>query len=559
MTAREILTKSDDNKDGSLDYVQSSRWIYHSDKHGADKFAKMDKNNSGGLDEKELGKLLAEVSWWKYSRKPAAAWFKAADKNNDNSLDLKEFTTIASGKNHAENGFKKVDKNKNKKIRGWSSRSLSRMMDQGASAGGHFPGKAKSVIHVFLNGGMSQVDTFDPKPELTRRGGQELPYENLQTERRTGVALPSPFEFRNHGQSGIPVSDLFPHLSKCVDKMAVIRSMHAELPAHGMSLMLMNTGDQRAVRPSLGSWLNWGMGSENKNLPGFVVLCPGGLPVGGTDNWRSAFLPGVYQGTLIDSAQADPHKLIAHIQNSRLSGEQQSRQFSLLRELNARHLAARPDEAALEARIQSFELAYRMQAEATDAFDISREPKHIQEMYGEGPQNRQLLMARRLVERGVRFVQTWHGKGQPWDSHGNIKSAHRRVANACDQGLAALILDLEQRGLLDETLIVCSGEFGRTPTVELGLSGGGATAGRDHNHWGFSMWLAGGGIKGGTVYGATDEFGFKAVENPVPVHDLHATILHLLGIDHKRLTYRYAGRDFRLTDVHGQLVSAVVA
>ena len=442
---------------------------------------------------------------------------------------------------------------------GFGSLALAQLMEREASAGFHFPGKAKSVIHVFLNGGMSQVDTFDPKPELTRRGGEMLPFDNLQTERKTGVALPSPFEFKQHGQSGIPVSDLFPHLSKCVDKMAVIRSMHAELPSHELSLMLMNTGDQRLVRPSLGSWLNWGMGSENQNLPGFVALCPGGLPVGGTNNWRSAFLPGVYQGTLVDTSQTNPAKLIAHIENAHLSEKEQKRQFDLLRQLNARHLEARPDEAALEARIQSFELAYRMQSEATDAFDISREPKAIQEMYGEGPQNRQLLMARRLVERGVRFVQTWHGKSQPWDSHSNIKAGHRKVANECDQGLAALITDLEQRGMLDETLIVCSGEFGRTPTVELGTQGGGATLGRDHNHWGFSLWMAGGGIKGGTVYGATDEFGFKVVENPVSTHDLHATILHLLGIDHKRLTYRYAGRDFRLTDVHGNVVKEIIA
>ncbi len=432
-------------------------------------------------------------------------------------------------------------------------------LSQLASAGIHTPGKAKSLIHIFLNGGMSQVDTFDPKPELTRRGGEMLPFDNLQTERRTGVALPSPFEFKQHGQSGIPVSEIFPHLSKCVDKMAVIRSMHAVLPSHELSLMLMNSGHQRLVRPSLGSWLNWGMGSENQNLPGFVALCPGGLPVGGTNNWRAAFLPGAYQGALIDTSQTDPKKLIDHIQNPHLTVDEQKRQFGLLRQLNSRHLEARPNEAALEARIQSFELAYRMQTEATDAFDISREPKSIQEMYGNSPQNRQLLMARRLVERGVRCVQLWHGKGQPWDSHNNIKTAHKNVANACDQGLAALITDLDQRGLLDETLIVCSGEFGRTPTVELGTQGGGATLGRDHNHWGFSLWMAGGGIKGGTVYGATDEFGFKAVENPVSVHDLHATILHLLGIDHKRLTYRYAGRDFRLTDVHGQVVKGVVA
>lgn len=428
-----------------------------------------------------------------------------------------------------------------------------------ASKGIHFAAKAEHVIHIFLNGGVSQVDTFDPKPELTKRGGQMLPFDNLKTERKTGVALPTPFQFAQHGQSGIPISDLFPHLAKCADELAVIRSMHVELPSHEMSLMLMNTGDMRLVRPSLGSWLTWGMGSENENLPGFVAMCPGGLPVGGAGNWRSAFLPGAFQGTHVDTSNSDPSKLIAHLKNSRLSESEQSEQFELLKQLNHRHLADRPNESALEARIRSFELAYRMQLEATDAFDTTDEPEHIIRMYGEGPQNRQLLMARRLVERGVRFVQTWHGNLQPWDSHSHIQSEHRKVANECDQGIAALITDLKQRGLLSKTLIVCSGEFGRTPSVELGQNGGGAGLGRDHNHHGFSLWMAGGGIKGGTIYGATDEFGFAAVEKPVSAHDLHATILHLLGIDHQRLTYRYAGRDFRLTDVYGEVVSDVIA
>ena len=423
----------------------------------------------------------------------------------------------------------------------------------------HFPAKAEHVIHIFLNGGMSQVDTFDPKPELTKRGGQMLPFDNLQTERKTGVALPSPFEFAQHGESGIPISDLFPSVAKCADDLAVIRSMHVELPSHEMSLMLMNTGDMRLVRPSVGSWLTWGMGSENQNLPGFVALCPGGLPVGGAGNWRSAFLPGAYQGTHIDTSNSDPSKLIANLKNSRLSTSEQLEQFELLKQLNAKHLESRSGEPAMEARIRSFELAYRMQLEATDAFDTTQEPEHILKLYGEGPQNRQLLMARRLVERGVRFVQTWHGNLQPWDSHSNIKSEHRKVANECDQGIGALLVDLKQRGLLSKTLVICSGEFGRTPSVELGQNGSGAGQGRDHNHWGFSLWMAGGGIKGGTIYGATDEFGFKAVENPVSAHDLHATILHLMGIDHERFTYRYAGRDFRLTDVFGRVVKEVIA
>lgn len=444
---------------------------------------------------------------------------------------------------------------------GVGSLALSQLLSETAHAGAqstHFPGRAKSVIHIFLNGGVSQVDTFDPKPELTRRGGQMLPFDNLQTERRTGLALPSPFKFQSHGESGIPISEIFPCLARHADELAVIRSMHAELPSHEMMLMLMNTGHSRLVRPSFGSWLNWGMGSENENLPGFIALCPGGLPVGGAANWRSAFLPGVYQGTRVDTQQTESEDLIQNIRNERLTKSQQSAQFELLQTLNARHLADRPDEAELEARIRSFELAYRMQIEATDAFDVRQEPDYILQMYGEGPQNRQLLLARRLVERGVRFVQTWHGAGQPWDSHDNIKTAHRNVASQCDQGIAALITDLKQRGLLDQTLILCTGEFGRTPSVELGQNGSGATQGRDHNHWGFSLWLAGGGVKGGTIHGATDEFGFRAVEDPVSVHDLHATMLHLLGFDHERLTYRYAGRDFRLTDVSGHVVRQII-
>lgn len=422
----------------------------------------------------------------------------------------------------------------------------------------HFPGKAKHIIHVFLNGGVSQVDTFDPKPELTRRAGQMLPFQNLQTERKTGVALPSPFTFERHGESGIPVSDLFPKLSTCVDEMTVIRSMYAELPSHEMSLMLMNTGDQRLVRPSLGSWLTWGMGTINENLPAFIALCPGGLPVGGAGNWRSAFLPGVFQGTRVDTLNSDPHKLIDHLRNKRLTSSDQLKQFEFLQQLNREHLLERPGESMLESRMQSFELAFKMQTEASEAFDLSGEPEHILKLYGDGPQNRQLLLARRLIERGVRFVQTWHGEGQPWDSHSNIKQEHRKVANACDSGLAALIIDLKQRGMLDETLIVCSGEFGRTPSVEMGQDGSGASQGRDHNHWGFSLWMAGGGIKKGSIYGATDEFGFRAVENPVSIHDLHATILHLMGYDHQRMTYRYAGRDFRLTDVHGQVIQPIL-
>ncbi|HMO86064.1 MAG TPA: DUF1501 domain-containing protein [Lacipirellulaceae bacterium] len=422
----------------------------------------------------------------------------------------------------------------------------------------HFRPHAKHVIHVFLNGGMSQVDTFDPKPELARRAGQRLPI-SLQTERQTGAALPSPFKFSRYGQSGIEVSEIFPHLAQCVDEMAVIRSMHAELPNHELSLMLMNCGDQRLVRPSVGAWVTYGMGSENQNLPGFVVLCPSGMPVGGAENWRSAFLPGIFQGTRVFTDRVEGEPIFDHLRNTKMSISEQRSQLDLIQELNRQHAAAHADDPALESRIESLELAYRMQMEATDAFEISNEPEHIRRLYGEGPQNQQLLIARRLVERGVRFVQTWHGSEQPWDSHSNIDTEHRKVARECDQGLAALIIDLKQRGLLDETLILCSGEFGRTPSVEMDQGGLGAGLGRDHNHWGFSLWMAGGGIKGGTVHGATDDFGFKAVEKAVSIHDLHATMLHLLGFDHERLTYKYAGRDFRLTDVEGFVIKEVLA
>jgi len=445
---------------------------------------------------------------------------------------------------------------------GIGSLALANLLAQegsGSALATHFPAKAKRVIHVFLNGGMSQVDTFDPKPELQARGGQMLPFDNLQTERKTGFALPSPFTFARHGQSGIPISNLFPNLARMADELAVIRSMHVELPNHEMSLMLMNTGHMRQVRPSFGSWLSWGMGQENDNLPGFIALVPGGMPVGGAGNWRSAFLPGAYQGTHVDTSKANPAELIDHIRNTRLTSAAQREQFELLRRFNAAHLGERPGEAAIEARIHSFELAYRMQLEATDAFDVRQEPEHVLRMYGDGPQNRQLLMARRLVERGVRFVQTWHGSMQPWDSHSNIRDEHGKVAGECDQGLAALLADLKSRGMLDSTLVLCTGEFGRTPSVEMGQEGAGASLGRDHNHWGFSLWMAGGGVKGGTIHGATDDFGFKAVENLVSAHDLHATMLHLLGFDHTRLTYRYAGRDYRLTDLEGEVVRPILA
>jgi hypothetical protein len=425
----------------------------------------------------------------------------------------------------------------------------------------HFPAKAQRVIHLFMNGGPSHVDTFDPKPLLQRYAGMPLPRENLRTERRTGAAFPSPFRFDKHGQSGIEISDLFPHVAKCADDLCVIRSMQADVPNHEPSLMLMNCGDARLIRPSLGSWVTYGLGSENQNLPGFIAMCPGGYPIQETQNWQSAFLPGAYQGTYIDTRHTELDRLVENIRNRSLPMPQQRQQLDLLQQLNQHHMEQRPGDTQLESRIQSFELAFRMQHDAEDAFNINREPQSIRTMYGPGVQGRQLLIARRLLEKGVRFIQVWHGQGQPWDSHDDLEINHRRLARECDQAIGALLRDLKQRGMLDSTLVIWGGEFGRTPTVELPTPGSnaGRINGRDHNNHGFSMWLAGGGVKGGMVYGATDEFGFAAAEKRVHVHDLHATILHLLGFDHERLTYRYAGRDFRLTDVHGNVVREVLA
>ena len=425
----------------------------------------------------------------------------------------------------------------------------------------HFAGKAKRVIHLFMNGGPSHLDTFDPKPSLQKYAGKNLPTPNLATERKTGAAFPSPFKFQKYGQSGIEVSELFQHTAQHIDDIAVIRSMHADVPNHEPSLQLMNCGESRLVRPSLGSWTTYGLGTENQNLPGFIAMCPGGYPILETQNWQAAFLPGIYQGTYIDTQHRELDKLVENVRNKFLPLDVQRRQLDVLAELNRRHLQARGADPALEARIHSFELAYRMQLEASDAFDINREPKHVLEAYGPGTQARQILIARRLLERGVRFVQVWHGQGQPWDSHDDIEVNHRRLAGECDRAIGALIADLKRLGLFEESLIIWGGEFGRTPTVELPQPGAnaGKINGRDHNHWGFTTWIAGGGVRGGQVYGATDEFGFKAVENPVHVHDLHATILHLLGFDHTQLTYRYAGRDYRLTDVHGNVVQALIA
>ncbi len=425
----------------------------------------------------------------------------------------------------------------------------------------HFAAKAKRVIHLFMNGGPSHVDTFDPKPSLEKYAGKALPVDNPKTERKTGAAFPSPFKFQKYGQSGIEVSELFAKTAQHVDDMCIIRSMHANVPNHEPSLLLMNCGEARLIRPSMGSWLTYGLGTENQNLPGFIAMCPGGYPIQESQNWQAGFLPGIYQGTYIDTNQTEVNKLIENIRNKNLSLQKQRQQLDLLQKLNSLHANNRSSDPILESRIQSFELAYRMQMDAADAFDVSKESKHVLEMYGPGVQARQILIARRLLERGVRFVQVWHGAGQPWDSHDDIEINHRRLARECDRAIWALLADLKQRGMLDDTLVIWGGEFGRTPTVELPTPGAnaGKINGRDHNHHGFSMWLAGGGVKGGTIVGNTDEFGFAAQDNKVHVHDLHATMLQLLGFDHEKLTYRYAGRDFRLTDVHGRVVDEIIA
>jgi hypothetical protein len=421
--------------------------------------------------------------------------------------------------------------------------------------------KAKRVIHIFLNGGPSHVDTFDPKPALAKWAGKSLPMENLKTERKTGAAFPSPFKFEKYGQSGIEVSELFSHVGNCIDDVAVIRSTYADVPNHEPSLLLMNCGESRLVRPSMGSWLTYGLGTENQNLPAFIAMCPGGYPIQESQNWQAGFLPGVLQGTYVDTSHSEIEKLVENVRNRSLTSDEQRWQLDVAQALNKQHATARQNDSQLDSRIQTFELAYRMQHEVVEAFDVSQESKQTLEMYGKSTQARQILIARRLAERGVRFVQVWHGAGQPWDNHDDLEVNHRRLAGECDQAIGALLTDLKQRGLLDETLVIIGGEFGRTPVVEMPTPGSneGKINGRDHNHYGFTTLLAGGGVRGGYVHGATDEFGFKAVENPVHIHDLHATILRLMGFDHEKFTYRYAGRDFRLTDVHGKVVQELIA
>lgn len=416
------------------------------------------------------------------------------------------------------------------------------------------PAKAKHVIHVFLEGGPSHIDSFDPKPVLTEFHGKTLSEKNKGEMTFEGTGLRSPFAFKKHGQSGLEISELFPHLAESADELCIVRSMKTDIPDHEPGMRMLTCGDSRLPRPSLGSWLLYGLGTENQSLPGFVVLNEGGM--GQTDYWQSAFLSSNYQGTFLDTSNREIHKLLENIRSPYTTPAQQREQLTLLDKLNAKHREQRAEDQRLDARIRSFELAFAMQKEALDAFDTAHEPMRIREMYGSTPQARQMLLARRLVERGVRYVQVWQGG---WDHHDTLKAGMTDRARDIDQPLGALLKDLKQIGILDETLVIVSGEFGRTPSVEGGQSPDQENAGRGHWGEGYSIVLAGGGIKKGIAYGNTDELGFRAVENPVHVHDLHATILHLMGFDHEKLTYRYAGRDFRLTDVYGKVVRDILA
>ena len=428
------------------------------------------------------------------------------------------------------------------------------------------PAKAKRVVHLFMNGGPSHLDTFDPKPSLDKYDGKPIPSQ-LKTERPTGAGLKSPYAFQKYGQSGIEISELFAKTAQHADDLCIIRSMHTDLPNHEPSLGLLNCGEARLNRPSLGSWITYGLGSMNQNLPGYIAMCPGGMPIRRTKNWQAGFLPSAFQGAYVNTDHESVDKLVEFIRNGSLDSKRQREQLDLLLAFNQRHLAERQKDTQLEARIQSFELAYRMQMEASDAFDIMKEPEAVRQMYGvkpgqEGSFARQCLIARRLLERGVRFLQLWTGDGQPWDNHDDVLD-HKPLAAKVDQPIAALLTDLKQRGLFDETLLIWGGEFGRTPVVELPTPGlnAGKQRGRDHNPYGFTTWLAGGGVKSGHIHGATDEFGFAAAEKPVHIRDLHATILHLLGFDHHKFTYRYAGLDYRLTGVEEgpKVVSEVLA
>ena len=423
----------------------------------------------------------------------------------------------------------------------------------------HFPARAKRVIFLFMKGGPSQVDTFDYKPELQTRDGQELPFDKPRVQfAATGKLLKSPWQFRQHGESGLWVSELFPNVAKHVDDLCVLSSCHGTNAAHGGALLKLHTGSDNFLRPSMGAWVSYGLGTENRSLPAFVTICPT-LAHGGVKNWGSAFLPAWTQGTPIGNASVPAENArVKFITTDRLTRDEQRRRLDLLAEINRQDLEQTGPNAALEARISSFELAFRMQGEMPRIQDLSDESKSTIEAYGINDKvtsdfGRQCLMARRFSERGVRFVQVTHSDDKvQWDQHGNLRAGHAEKASEVDRPIAALLADLKARGMLDDTLVMWGGEFGRTPVAQ-------GKDGRDHNPEGFTMWMAGAGVKRGFKYGSTDEFGYYAIENKMHVNDLHATLLHLLGMDHLRLTYRYAGRDFRLTDIAGHVAHGILA
>jgi hypothetical protein len=455
-----------------------------------------------------------------------------------------------------------------------------------------YPQRVKRIIFLFMNGGLSQVDSFDPKPMLDKFDGQPLPGGTVKTERRTGELMKSPFKFQKYGQCGMDISELWPHLGGVADDICWIRSVYTDIPNHEPSCLMLNTGANQAGRPSMGAWLTYGLGTDNQNLPGYVVLCPDVPTTVGPPLWSNGFLPAIHQGTYISnkvqttppgeepgmeqqpmagSAREkdkdkkvvvekafDPRKLISYVNNPKFSLAEQRREMDLLKSLEDLHAPQAGNDNQVEAVIQSMEVAYRMQTEAPDVFDIRKESQATLDLYGAGDVARGCLTAVRLAEKGVRMVQVYYSKGDPWDAHNDIL-AHKGNAKNSDQPFAAVIKDLKSRGLWQDTLVLCGSEFGRTPVREVGGAGGNVRRGRDHNPFGFTMWMAGGALKGGTIYGATDDFGFKAVDKPVHVHDIHATILYLMGIDHTRLTYRYSGRDFRLTDVSGNVLLDVIA
>jgi len=424
----------------------------------------------------------------------------------------------------------------------------------------HFPARAKRIVFLFMKGGPSHVDTFDPKPLLDRDDGKPPPFDLPKVLfAAQGNLLKSPWKFHQHGQSGLPVSELFPNVAKHVDDLCILRSLHGTNPAHGGALLKLHTGSDQFVRPSLGSWVTYGLGTENENLPAFVTICPT-LAHGGVNNWGAAFLPADCQGTPIGNASLPAEMAsVKHIKNARIGLSLQRRQLDLLRSMNIEHLKHADSNETLDGRLNSFELAYRMQSAMPSIQNLSTETRDMMRLYGiDDPVTenfgRQCLMARRFLENGVRFVQVTHSDSEvQWDQHGELYQGHTKNASEVDKPIAGFLTDLKARGLLDDTLVLWGGEFGRTPTCQQGSDG------RDHNPHGFTMWMAGGGVKGGYAYGATDDYGYYAQENKMHIHDLHATILHLLGLDHERLTYQYAGRHFRLTDVAGQVAKDILA